>query len=59
LARKRLANGEWLQVPLPGPPETNPWVAYAGVWKDHPDFDAFLENVAEYRRAANGTDSSK
>jgi hypothetical protein len=58
LARKRLAAGEWQQVSLPGPPESNPWVAYAGVWKDHPDFEDFLRNIADYRRAMNGTDSS-
>ncbi len=58
LARKRLAAGEWQQVALPGPPQTNPWIAYAGIWKDHPDFDDFLKNIADYRRAADRADSS-
>ena len=58
LARKRLAAGEWQQVLLPGPPEANPWIAYAGIWKDHPDFDDFLKNIAEYRRSANGLDAA-
>ena len=57
LARKRLAAGEWQQVLLPGPPEANPWIAYAGIWKDHPDFEDFVKNIAEYRRAANGLDA--
>jgi hypothetical protein len=57
-ARKRLAAGEWQQVCLPGPPQANPWVAYAGVWKEHPDLDDFLNNVAEYRRARNGLDDA-
>ena len=58
LARKRLAAGEWEQVSLPGPPDANPWIAYAGIWKDHPDFDDFLKNIADYRRTRNGdTDS--
>jgi hypothetical protein len=57
-ARKRLAAGEWHHVSLPGPPQTNPWLAYAGIWKDHPEFDDFVKNIAEYRRAVNGTDSS-
>jgi hypothetical protein len=58
LARKRLAAGEWEQVSLPGPPEANPWIAYAGIWKDHPDFDDFLKNIADYRRTRNcDTDS--
>jgi hypothetical protein len=56
LAKKRLAAGQWEQVSLPGPPETNPWIAYSGIWKDHPDFDDFLQNIAEYRHVVNGTD---
>jgi hypothetical protein len=59
LARKRLAAGEWQEVSLPGPPQTNPWIAYAGIWKDHPDFDDFLNNIAAYRRAVDGTDPSR
>src|SRR5438876_11894262 len=59
LARKRLAAGEWQHVSLPGPPQSNPWVAYAGVWKDHPDFDDFLKNIAEYRRATDASDPSQ
>jgi hypothetical protein len=58
LARKRLAAGEWRQVSLPGPPQMNAWTAYAGIWKDHPDFDDFLKNIDDYRRAQDGTDSS-
>lgn len=50
LARQRLTSGELRVVAIPEIPEPNPWVRYAGVWKDHPDFDAFLENIAEYRR---------
>src|SRR5262249_45600843 len=58
LARKRLAAGEWRAISLPGPPQTNPWSAYAGIWKDHPDFDQFLQNIAEYRRSTNGLDAA-
>ncbi|MFL5240729.1 MAG: hypothetical protein ACJ8FY_01360 [Gemmataceae bacterium] len=58
MARKRLTAGEWQDVTLPGPPLTNPWIAYAGIWKDHPDFDQFLKNIAEYRRTANGLDAA-
>jgi hypothetical protein len=43
----RLSAGEWQQISLPGPPETNPWIDFAGVWKDHPDFDEFVDNIAE------------
>jgi hypothetical protein len=59
LARKRLAAGEWEQVSLPGPPQTNPWLLYAGIWKDHPDFDDFLKNIAEYRQTVDRADSSR
>ncbi len=24
---------------------------FSGIWKDHPDLDEFIENVAEHRRA--------
>jgi hypothetical protein len=58
LARKRLAAGEWQQVSLPGPPQSNPWIAYAGIWKDHPELDDFVKNIAEYRHASNGVDPS-
>jgi hypothetical protein len=58
LARKRLAAGEWQEVSLPGPPPANPWVAYAGIWKDHPDLGDFLKNIADYRRARNGPDAA-
>jgi hypothetical protein len=58
LARKRLAAGEWQEVSLPGPPQTNPWIACAGIWKDHPDFDDFINNIAEYRRTMDGLDPS-
>jgi hypothetical protein len=57
VARKRLAAGEWQQVSLPGPPQANPWIAYAGIWKNHPDFEQFLKDIAEYRRTANGPDA--
>src|SRR5262249_32427568 len=53
LVRERLAGGELLQIPLPGTDKDNPWVAYAGTWKDHPDWEAFRKNIAEYRRRTN------
>ena len=53
LAKKRLGAGQLFQMNLPDTPATNPWQAFAGIWKDHPDFDAFLENIAEYRRSVD------
>ncbi len=46
----RLKGGELVQVSIPGERDANPWVTYAGVWKDHANFDAVMENIAEYRR---------
>ena len=58
LARERLAAAEWQEVSLPGPPQANPWLAYAGIWRDHPDLSDFLKNIADYRRARNGPDAA-
>ena len=49
-AAQRLNGGELVQVSIPGAPESNPWRTYAGIWKDHTDFDAVIENITEYRR---------
>lgn len=57
-AEKRLAAGQWQQVSLPGPPEASPWIAAAGIWRNHPDFDEFLKNIADYRRTIDGTDAA-
>jgi hypothetical protein len=58
LAKKKLASGQLFQMNLPDGPATNPWEAFAGVWKDHPEFDAYLENIAEYRRSVNRADAT-
>jgi hypothetical protein len=58
LVRKRLAGAQLVQITLPGKLEANPWKAFAGIWKDHPDFNEFADNVAEYRRSARGIDSA-
>jgi hypothetical protein len=49
-AAQRLNGGELVQVQIPGAPDANPWLSYAGIWKDHADFDAVMENISEYRR---------
>ena len=51
-ALERLKRSELVQVSIADEHDINPWVRYAGLWKDHPDFDAFLENIAEYRHTA-------
>ena len=58
LAKKRLAAGQLLQMDLPDVPAANPWQAFAGIWKDHPEFDAFRENIAAYRSSVDRSDSS-
>lgn len=49
LVKRRLAGGELLPIDLPAEPEANPWVETAGVWKDHPDLDEYVQNVRAYR----------
>lgn len=51
MARARLEAGELVQVDVPNGDSKHPWMNYAGVWKEHPDFAQFQENVAEYRRS--------
>ncbi len=29
----------------------HPWMKFEGVWKDHPEFDQFQQNVADYRQS--------
>jgi hypothetical protein len=33
--------------------ESNPWLAIAGTWHDHPDVDEVVENINVYRRETN------
>jgi len=48
---KRLGNGaELVSVELSPPAEKNPWVNFAGMFKDNPMFDEVLEIMAESRR---------
>ena len=52
LMQSRLQNGTRLvslDVPTAADSE-NPWVKYAGMFKDDPDFDEVLEIMAENRR---------
>jgi hypothetical protein len=49
LAKQRLAAGELLLLELPGESQANPWVETAGVWRDHPDMDEYVQNIRAYR----------
>jgi len=50
LAVQRLSGGEVLEIRIPEVPGRDAWSTFAGIWKDHPDFDALLENIADCRR---------
>jgi hypothetical protein len=50
LVVNRLAAAQIVQISIPDQDRPNPWARWAGVFKDHPDFDQYLANIAEYRR---------
>ena len=50
LATDRLRAAELVEVDIPTGDEGHPWLPFAGVWQNHPDFDAYVESVEEYRR---------
>lgn len=58
-ALERLERSELVQVSIADDRNINPWVKYAGLWKDHPDFEAFLENIAEYRQTGDDVRSTR
>ena len=52
--RQRLRAGvEVATVEIPARPAENPWVKYAGMFKDDPDFADVVEIMAENRRQRN------
>ena len=53
LAISRLAGGELVSVSLPNGDSRHPWMKFSGIWKDNPDLDQFVRNVAEYRKSIN------
>ena len=38
-----------VDLPLPAEVADNPWLRFAGIWADDPDWDEFQKAVAEYR----------
>ncbi len=49
--RQRVQAGlEVATVDIPVRPADNPWVKYAGMFKDNPDFEEVVEIMAENRR---------
>jgi hypothetical protein len=57
LARKRLTAGGMVRLEIPEVAVTHPWMPFAGIWKDHPDFDAVLEHIAAERRRLDTAES--
>ena len=40
LAQQRLTAGDMVRLEIPEVAAPHPWAPFAGIWKDHPDFDA-------------------
>ena len=57
LARQRLTAGEVVRLEIPEVPTPHPWIAFAGIWKDHPDFDAVLRHIATESRRLDTAES--
>ena len=45
----KLSECEVVELKIPWSRRDDPWVKFAGIWKGHPDFEAFQEAVTEYR----------
>jgi hypothetical protein len=57
LVQQRLQAGEMVHLDLSDAAVAHPWVPYAGIWKNHPDIDALLDHIAEYRRQLDEAES--
>ena len=47
---KRLRSAELISVELATPSERNPWVEFAGMFKDDPLIENWKRSMSEYRR---------
>lgn len=54
---ERLSGAELIQIEIPLEPQPDPWCAFAGVWRDHPDAAEVEENIRQYRREVNADPS--
>lgn len=57
LAKQRLSTGEVVQLDLAVGTAAHPWAPFAGMWKDHPEVDAWQNTLAEQRRQLDKTES--
>jgi hypothetical protein len=46
----KLSGVELIQLQIPVATQPDPWLAVAGIWRDHPDAEAIEQNINEYRR---------
>ena len=37
----------------------HPWVPFAGIWKDHPEIDAWADTIAEHRAQLDKAESEE
>lgn len=47
---ERVSGAQLIQLEIPLKPQRDPWCAFAGVWRDHPDGAEVEENIRQYRR---------
>jgi len=47
---KKLSGVELIQLQIPVGTGADPWLAFAGIWRDHPDAREIEQNIREYRR---------
>lgn len=45
----KLAGGEIVRLNYQPQADTHPWMKFAGMWKEDPTFDDFLEEIRVYR----------
>ena len=57
LAKQRLSTEEVVQLDLAVETAPHPWVPFAGIWKDHPEVDAWRDTLAEQRCQLDKTES--
>ncbi len=50
---QKLAGAELIQLQIPIETHPDPWLAFAGIWRNHPEAAEIENNLREYRREVN------
>jgi hypothetical protein len=50
---RRLAKAEIVSIQVPAPTPRNPWIEFAGIFKDDPDFAAIAQEIRAERSDDN------